>query len=136
MPQKRLCFFWIILTAIVMQRLIFEASLEQKFLPTLFIFIAPPNVFVVDFYAIFGFYNEFILLVYFIGLFFVLLLLSLSKIFLNIKFALSWWAFTSPLCAFSIASSDLYISYSNSMLYKALGIIGLICAFLLCLLFL
>ena len=57
------------------------------------------------------------------------LLLSLSKIFLNIKFTLSWWAFTFPLCAFSIVSSDLYISYSNSMLYKALGIIGLICAF-------
>ncbi len=93
-----------------MQRLIFEASLEQKFLPTLFIFIAPPSVFVVDFYAIFGFYNEFSLLVYFIGLFFVFLLLSLSKIFLNIKFALSWWAFTFLLCAFSIASSDLYIS--------------------------
>ena len=69
-PKRDYAFFWIILTAIVMQRLIFEVSLEQKFLPTLFIFIAPPSVFVVDFYAIFGFYNEFSLLVYFIGLFF------------------------------------------------------------------
>lgn len=45
------CFFWIILSALIMQRLIFEQSLESKFLPTLFIFIAPPSIFVVDFHS-------------------------------------------------------------------------------------
>ncbi len=124
------CFFWIILTAIIIQRLIFEANLEQKFIPTLFIFIAPPSIFVVDFYIIFGFYNEFSLIVYFIGLFFILILFSLIKTFFNIGFTLSWWAFTFPLCAFSVASSDLYLLYSNSIIYKLLGIFGLICAFL------
>ena len=119
------CFFWVILTSLVLHRLIFEVSLEQKFLPTLFIFIAPPSVFVVDFYVIFVMHNELSMMIYFIAVFFVLLLASISRIFINIKFTLSWWAFTFPMCAFSIAGGDLYMFYKVSYL-KYFSLIGLI----------
>ncbi|MGX3043838.1 SLAC1 family transporter [Helicobacter sp. T3_23-1056] len=99
------CFFWLILTALITSRLIFEESLESKFLPTLFIFIAPPSIFVVDFVA----------------LFFMLLMLSLAKAFTRFGFAphhftLSWWAFTFPLCAFSIASFEVFVAFGTPLL--------------------
>lgn len=124
------CFFWVILSALIMQRLIFEASLEEKFLPTLFIFIAPPSIFVLDFSAIFGAHSDFSVMIYYLSLFFVLLLLGLSGIFMRIKFAVSWWAFTFPLCAFSLASGDLYIHYAHKGVcgYEILGSVGLIAA--------
>lgn len=121
------CFFWLILTALITSRLIFEESLESKFLPTLFIFIAPPSIFVVDFVALFGVHSTLSLVAYFIALFFMLLMLSLAKAFTRISFALSWWAFTFPLCAFSIASFEVFLGF-GSALYMLFGLFGLVLA--------
>lgn len=122
------CFFWILLSAMIMQRLIFEQSLESKFIPTLFIFIAPPSIFVVDFHSLFGFHNALSFMGFNVALFFVLLLLSLGNIFTKLNFAPSWWAFTFPLCAFGIASFDLYMNEFKCF-YGLLGILGLVMAF-------
>ena len=119
------CFFWLILTALITSRLIFEESLESKFLPTLFIFIAPPSIFVVDFVALFGGHSALSLVAYFVALFFMLLMLSLSKVFTRLNFALSWWAFTFPLCAFSIASFEVFVGFGTP-LYALFGLFGLI----------
>lgn len=121
------CFFWLILTALITSRLIFEESLESKFLPTLFIFIAPPSIFVVDFAALFGGHSALSLMLYFVALFFMLLMLSLSRVFTRLNFALSWWAFTFPLCAFGIASFETFMIF-KSPLYMIFGILGLILA--------
>lgn len=122
------CFFWILLSAMIMQRLIFEQSLESKFIPTLFIFIAPPSIFVVDFHSLFGIHNALSFVSFNVALFFVLLLLSLGNIFTKLNFAPSWWAFTFPLCAFGIASFDLYMNEFKCF-YGLLGILGLVMAF-------
>ena len=122
------CFFWILLSAMIMQRLIFEQSLESKFIPTLFIFIAPPSIFVVDFHSLFGFHNALSFMGFNVTLFFVLLLLSLGNIFTKLSFTPSWWAFTFPLCAFGIASFDLYM-IDFKCFYGLLGILGLVMAF-------
>ena len=122
------CFFWILLSAMIMQRLIFEQSLESKFIPTLFIFIAPPSIFVVDFHSLFGIHNALSFMGFNVALFFVLLLLSLGNIFTKLNFAPSWWAFTFPLCAFGIASFDLYMNEFKCF-YGLLGILGLVMAF-------
>ena len=121
------CFFWLILTALITSRLIFEESLDSKFLPTLFIFIAPPSIFVVDFVALFGGHSALSLVAYFVALFFMLLMLSLSKVFTRLNFALSWWAFTFPLCAFSIASFEVFVGFGTP-LYMLFGIFGLVLA--------
>lgn len=123
------CFFWLILSALITSRLIFEEHLESKFLPTLFIFIAPPSIFVVDFSALFGIQSILSVMIYFLALFFMLLMLSLAKNFKNLPFALSWWAFTFPLCAFAIASFEIFI-FMQSIFYLLCGILGLILAFL------
>ncbi|EES89448.1 SLAC1 anion channel family protein [Helicobacter canadensis] len=122
-------FFWILLGAGLLFRLIFGENLPQKFLPTLFIFIAPPSIFGLDVLLMF---NDFIPIgnlyiiasaSFSVALFFILLMASIFKVFLNIKFALSWWAFTFPIAAFSLCALELY-NISGSAIYKMFGILG------------
>lgn len=40
-----------------------------------------------------------------------------------------WWAFAFPLCAFSIASFDLFITYKFKYFYGFLGVLAFILAF-------
>ena len=127
-------FFWILLGAGLLFRLIFGENLPQKFLPTLFIFIAPPSIFGPDVLLMF---NDSISMrsshviasaSFSVALFFIFLMASIFNVFLNIKFALSWWAFTFPIAAFTLCSLELYI-VSYSPIYKVFGILGgVLCA--------
>lgn len=123
------CFFWIILGAMIMQRLIFDQSLDSKSIPTLFIFIAPPSIFTIDLHCLFESHSTLSLISFNVALFFVLLLVSLGKIFTKLSFAPSWWAFTFPLCAFSLAGFVLYVDYGFKWFYGVLGILGFMMAF-------
>lgn len=123
-------FFWILLNAALLIRLVFGENLPQKFLPTLFIFIAPPSVFALDILALFGkLANAGVLYgiasaSFSIALFFMFLMVSMFGVFRSIKFALSWWAFTFPTAAFTLCALELYaISYSK--FYAFLGIFGI-----------
>lgn len=98
-------FFWIILTAILINRIIFHHQLAGKFIPTLFIFIAPPAVAFIAYVKMNGMqFDMFASTLYNLALFFTFLLLFMYKNFLNLKFFISWWAFTFPLTAVTIAS--------------------------------
>lgn len=122
-------FFWILLGAGLLFRLVFGENLPQKFLPTLFIFIAPPSIFGLDVLLMFKDYVPMASLYiiasasFSVALFFVFLMASIFKVFLNLKFALSWWAFTFPIAAFTLCSLELY-SWSDSAVYGAFGILG------------
>jgi tellurite resistance protein len=101
-------FFWFILFVIFLNRVIFHDQLAQKFIPTLFILIAPPAVGFISYYRLTGqwdLFGEFLLSIMY---FFVLLLVFLIKSFRNLKFFISWWAFTFPLDALTIASVLAY----------------------------
>jgi tellurite resistance protein len=97
-------FFWPILTAIIFNRLIFNVSLPDRFMPTLFIFIAPPAVGFISWFTLTGGVDAFGRILYFIGLFFTLLLLSQFAYFRSLKFFLSWWAYSFPIAAMTIAT--------------------------------
>lgn len=97
-------FFWPVLTAIIFYRLIFHGSLPQRFMPTLFIFIAPPAVGFIAWHSLVGELDNFGRMLYFTGLFFTLLLLAQVNYFTRLKFFLSWWAYSFPLAAITIAS--------------------------------
>ena len=102
-------FFWIILTAILINRIIFHHQLADKFLPTLFIFIAPPAIAFIAYIKMNGGeFDMFASALYNLALFFIFLLLFMYKNFLNLKFFISWWAFTFPLTAVTIASMLAY----------------------------
>ncbi len=101
-------FFWPVLTAILFYRLIFHGSLPERFMPTLFIFIAPPAVGFVSWYNLVGGVDAFGRVLYFTGLFFTLLLLSQFNYFRRLKFFLSWWAYSFPLAAITIATFVMF----------------------------
>ena len=97
-------FFWPILTAIIFYRLIFHASLPERFMPTLFIFIAPPAVGFIAWYNLVGGIDAFGRVLYFVALAFTLLLAAQASYFARLKFFLSWWAYSFPIAAITIAT--------------------------------
>lgn len=107
-------FFWIILFTIFLNRAIFHHQLPQKFIPTLFILIAPPAVGFIAYIRIGQSWDSFAVFLLFIGYFFVALLLFLYKSFKKLKFFISWWAFTFPLMAITLAS---VVAYQVSAIY-------------------
>ena len=97
-------FFWPVLTAILFYRLIFHGSLPERFMPTLFIFIAPPAVGFISWVTLIGGVDAFARVLYFVAMFFTLLWVSQIRQFIGLKFFLSWWAYSFPLAAVTIAS--------------------------------
>lgn len=82
-------FFWIVLFAILFNRIIFHNQLAVKFMPTLFILIAPPAVGFISYYKLFGSLDPFALFLFSIALFFTLLIAFMYKSFIGIKFFIS-----------------------------------------------
>jgi tellurite resistance protein len=111
-------FFWIVLFAIILNRIIFHHQLAVKFMPTLFILIAPPAVGVIAYFKLYHTYDTFAVFLYNIALFFTLLIAFMYKNFLKMKFFISWWAFVFPIAAMAIATMLTYkITHDIVMLY-------------------
>lgn len=101
-------FFWVILFAILLNRIIFHHQLAVKFMPTMFILIAPPAVGFLAYYKMFGVIDFFATMLFNLALFFTLLVAFMYKNFVKIKFFISWWAFVFPLAAMAISSMLMY----------------------------
>lgn len=101
-------FFYIVLFSIIFYRILFCDQLPAKFMPTLFIFIAPPSVAFIDYIKLTGNFNEFSMFFLSLAIFFGILVLFMYKNFLKLKFFLSWWAFTFPTAALCIALIKAY----------------------------
>lgn len=125
-------FFYMVIFTLLFYRLIFHPSLESKFIPTLFIFIAPPSVAFLGYEKLARFDN-FALILLNIAIFFALLLCFMYKKFLRLKFALSWWAFTFPLATFCLALLKA-AHLGDFFTYAGLAVFGALCIFVfLCL---
>jgi tellurite resistance protein len=96
--------FWLILLIIFFNRIIFHSPLPSKLLPTLFILIAPPAIGFISLFKLQGEVTDFGRILYFVGLFLVILLFSQVGMFGKIKFYFSWWAYSFPMAAITIAS--------------------------------
>lgn len=100
--------FWLVLMAIIFNRIIFHHPLPEKLIPTFFILIAPPAVGFIAYVKLSGGVDHFARILLYFALFIVLLLLALCRKFYGIKFYLSWWAYSFPVAAISIASMLMY----------------------------
>jgi tellurite resistance protein len=113
--------FWPVIMAILFNRIIFHPPIIDKLIPTLFIFIAPPAVGFISYVALNGgVLDGFARVLYFFGAFMTLLMLVSAGKFLQVKFALSCWAYTFPIAAISIASFKMF-HLTDVMLYQWLG---------------
>lgn len=122
--------FWLILFTIFFNRILFHAPLPTHLVPTLFILIAPPAVGFLSYMKLNGSLDNFAHMLYYIGLFLTLLLFSQFKIFSKLPFSLSWWAYSFPIAAITLATMTMYQLSQNSLYaYMAgilLGILSLI----------
>lgn len=128
-------FFWPVMTAILFYRLIFHPALPERLLPTLFIFIAPPAVGFVSWINLAGSIDAFGHILYSVAMVFMLLLLSQFNHFRRIPFFLSWWAYSFPIAALTIATF-LMARHTGSVSYVwtgfgFLGLLSLLVALLL-----
>jgi len=96
--------FWVILLILIINRLMFHNPMPQKLLPTLFILLAPPSIGFVSYIQMTGELDILGRLLYYWAAFFFCLLLSQIHRMVRIKFAMSWWAYTFPLAAFTSAT--------------------------------
>ena len=101
-------FFWIILFSIILNRIIFHNQFAPKFMPTLFILIAPPSIGFISYIKLTGTLDFFAQILFNLGLFFTILVFVMYKNFINIKFFISWWAFTFPMAAITLSTILMY----------------------------
>ena len=120
-------FFWIILLVIFFNRIIFHNPLPAKLLPTLFILIAPPAIGFISFVKLTGEVGEFAKILYYFALFLTILLFVQIKMFSKIKYYLSWWAYSFPVAAITIASILMFDETSINMFkYISLVLFGIL----------
>ncbi len=120
-------FFWLVLFTIMMYRLIFHHPLAKKLIPTFFIFIAPPAVGFVSYFKMTnGSIDMFSVFLYSIALFILVLLIFMIKMYDTKEFFISWWAYTFPLAAMTIATLMMHMAFDNSFTYLlSIGLIVL-----------
>lgn len=127
--------FWIVLLTIIFYRILFHTPIDARLMPTLFILIAPPAVGFIAYMKLNGgVLDGFGRFLYFAGLFLTLLLFSQVRHFARLQFALSWWAYSFPTAAITIASlvmyekvgSTLYLGIGSLLLAILSGIVGLL----------
>lgn len=113
-------FFWIVLFAIILNRVIFHKQFAPKFMPTLFILIAPPAIGFLAYIRLEGHLDFFAHILYSLGLFFTILVFVMYKNYINIKFFISWWAFTFPMAAITL-STILMFELTENVVYAMLA---------------
>ena len=97
--------FWIILMAIVFNRMLFHDPLPAMLMPTLFILIAPPAVGFSAYMKLNGGQLDTLAhVLYYLALFFTLLMAMDLPRFARLPFFLSWWAYSFPSAAMTIAT--------------------------------
>jgi tellurite resistance protein len=106
---------------IILFRLFFHAPLPPALRPTLFILIAPSALIFSAYFSLNGGQlDAFAHGLFFAGLFFTILVLSLPRLFLGLPFAVSWWAYTFPLDAMTSAA----LAYHAKIGQPATGVVA------------
>ncbi|WP_372965967.1 SLAC1 anion channel family protein [Marinobacter sp.] len=117
--------FWIVLLAIIFNRMFFHHPLPGKLLPTLFILIAPPGIGFISWMQLNGELDAFARILYYSALFLTLMLFTQASRFLKLQFFLSWWAYSFPMAAVTLATLSMYQLLGNPF-FKWLGAILLV----------
>jgi len=128
--------YWIVLKTLIFNRVLFHDPLPEKLLPTLFILIAPPAVGFISYTKLNGGeIDGFARILFYSALFLVLLLFTQLERFRRIPFFLSWWAYSFPLAASSIAIQMMYhktgSSFFGLLSWLSLVVVSLVIVLLL-----
>lgn len=115
--------FWFVLLTLVFNRLVFHNPLPERLLPTLVILLAPPSAAFVAWMQLSPEINPFGRFLYFVASFFVLIVAIRSRQLARLPFGLSWWAYSFPVAAFTVATF-LYSGATGLPGYRMLGFVS------------
>lgn len=108
--------FWLILMTLIFNRLIFHNPLPERLLPTLVILIAPPAVAFIAYVRLVETIDPFARVLFYAAVMFALILLTQLPKFARLTFALSWWAYSFPIAALTVATF-LYAEKTASVVH-------------------
>lgn len=114
--------FWLVLLSIIFYRMFFHQPLPAKLLPTLFILIAPPAAGFISWIQLTGEVDIFARILYYTAVFLTLMLMTQARRFLNLDFYLSWWAYSFPSAAITIATLIMYEQLQLSFFQGVAGV--------------
>ncbi|WP_372592073.1 SLAC1 anion channel family protein [Guyparkeria sp.] len=116
--------FWPVLLTILMYRYFFHAPMPGKLMPTLFILIAPPAVGFISWQSLHPgqSLDDFGRILFSFGLFVTLLLVWQLRHFIRLPFALSWWAYSFPVAAITVATMQMSALTGNAF-WQGLSIV-------------
>lgn len=101
--------------------------MDERLQPTLFILIAPPAVGFIAYVELVGGLDAFARVLYYTGLFLTVLLLTQLPRLARLNFYLSWWAYSFPLAAITIATLMMYQTTSMVLFsYLSFILLGLL----------
>lgn len=100
--------FWIVLFSIIFYRVIFHHPIQDKLIPTFFILFAPPAIAFISYVKLTGSIDPFAKILYYFSLFLFLLVMSQYRKFAKLHFYLSWWAYSFPMAAITIATLFMF----------------------------
>ena len=109
--------FWVLLLAIIFNRVIFHQPLTERLAPTLFILIAPPAVGFLAHTRLVGHLDTLAYVLYYSALFLGLVLVTQFRMFARLSFYLSWWAYSFPVAALTLATMQMY-QYTGHVGFK------------------
>lgn len=133
--------FWMALFTIVLYRIMFYSPIPDRLLPTLFILFAPPAIGFIAYAKLAGLMTHgvgpdaFARILYYFSLFMFILILFKVQILAKINFYLSWWAYSFPLAAKTLATVVMFhmtgdVLFKNLALFE-LGLLGVIIVILI-----
>ena len=99
---------WITLFTIVFNRIIFHNPIPDRLIPTFFILFAPPAIAFIAYVNLTGSIDAFARILYYISFFLFIIVFSQLKLYSKIKFFISWWAYTFPTVAFTVATMLMF----------------------------
>lgn len=121
--------FWLILFAIITNRVLFHHPLPERLAPTLFILVAPPAVGFLSYVKLTGEIDAAARILFYFALFMTLFLATQVPRLMKVRFYLSWWAYSFPLAAITVASLTVYGKLGGAVFqYIALALLGIVTA--------
>jgi tellurite resistance protein len=113
--------FWLVLFTIIFNRALFHNPMPGNLMPTFFILIAPPAVGFISYSKLNGDIDNFARVLYHGGLFLTLLFLTQAPRFIRLPFSLSWWAYSFPIAAITIASFVMF-QLTGSVVFQSIAL--------------
>lgn len=123
--------YWIVLKVLFFNRILYHDPLPQNLYPTLFILIAPPAIGFISYQGLSGgVLDPLAHILYYTALFLVILLVTQLGRFVRLPFFISWWAYSFPLAAFTVATMLMY-RHTDSLFFQILSVFMLVVVSLL-----